>query len=328
MLFFGSKKKKYLDCPYLKHSLHFFHDEIRACCSNVKGPVFYAGYEGKEPVDFDYIYKKRQEYVKKINSPFNKESIPKECEGCYWVQEFLSDKKVKDFENKVKIMFIQNNMSCNAKCVYCVFANVEKGYKYQVVPILKTIVDNNLLDRNPQINLSGGEITITPDFEDLVNLLIQNIDSQIYISTSGIKYSQAIENAFVMNKCWQTISIDCGTRETYQRLKQVDCFDQIINNLKRYSEASNNAKNCNILKYILVDNINDNKEEVDAFFNVVRDIGIKNVMIDVNFEEYSFTNDKTVPEHQVKLIEYFYKTAADMGLNLIKNKQTDAILNK
>ena len=38
-------KKKYLDCEWLKHSIHFFYYEIRACCSNVPGPIFYESYK-------------------------------------------------------------------------------------------------------------------------------------------------------------------------------------------------------------------------------------------------------------------------------------------
>ena len=40
MLFY--KKDNYLNCYLMKHSLHFFYDEIRTCCSNAKGPVLFS----------------------------------------------------------------------------------------------------------------------------------------------------------------------------------------------------------------------------------------------------------------------------------------------
>ena len=325
---FGFKKKKYLDCPHLKHTLHLFYGEIRACCSNVKGPVFYADYDGRTPVSADYIYKKRKEYIKKINSPFYPDAMPFECRGCYLAEGFMSEKKAEPFENKIKTVFIQNNMSCNAKCTYCTFKNEKRGYTYTAAPVIKALFENNALDKKAQMILSGGEITITPDFEELIDFIIKNLDSQIFISTSGIKYSKSIENAFIMIKCWQTISLDSGTEETYKKIKQTDCFYKVINNLKQYRDSSENAGKCTILKYILLEGVNDNKQEIDTFFNIVKKLRIKNVRIDINYEVYSFNNDNIVPDYQRELINYFNKTAAEFGITAMTNEQTEAILNK
>ena len=106
--------KTYIDCPYMKHSLHFFYDEIRACCTNVSGPVFYPDYKG-EDVNWNYIYNIRKDYVKKINSFFEKNNIPQNCIYCCDLKDFRSDFKVKKFENKVNRLYFHNNMSCNAK---------------------------------------------------------------------------------------------------------------------------------------------------------------------------------------------------------------------
>ena len=66
-LLFGKRKKKYLDCPYLKNSLHLFYDEIRACCSNVKGPIFYSNINNDTNVDPDYIYKITSLVIQNVN---------------------------------------------------------------------------------------------------------------------------------------------------------------------------------------------------------------------------------------------------------------------
>ena len=103
------KKKKYLDCPYLKHSIHFFYNEIRACGSNSRGPVFYEDFTKEETIDWDKIYKIRKKYIDKINSPFNfnRYAIPKECKGCFRIPEYLSSQKVGYFDNYVmKSVFI------------------------------------------------------------------------------------------------------------------------------------------------------------------------------------------------------------------------------
>ena len=321
------KKKQYLNCPYMKHSLHFFHDEIRACCSNVKGPVFYPNYNGKD-IDWDKVYQERKNYIKLINSNNGDDPIPLECQGCFMAEGFLSNEKIENFENKVDNLFIQNNMSCNAKCTYCTFANEDKGSKYEVVPIVKSLTENRLLDRNSKLILSGGEITITPDFDELVTLLIDNVDSSIYLATSGIKYSDAVADAFKRDKCWQTISLDAGTKETYAKLKQVDCFDTVINNLKTYASVDEKALERTILKYIIIREVNDNVEEIQKFFDVVISLGIKHVQVDVDFKEFGMDNDKQVPDYYFDLIKTFKGLATKNNIKVCDSQQTDEILRK
>ncbi|MBQ8886683.1 MAG: radical SAM protein [Candidatus Gastranaerophilales bacterium] len=321
------RKKKYLNCPYMKHSLHFFHDEIRACCSNVKGPVFYPNYNGKE-IDWDKVYQERKNYIKLINSGSCDDPIPVECQGCYMANGFISDEKVENFENKVNTLFIQNHMSCNAKCTYCTFANEDKGSKYEVVPVVKSLIEKGLLDKNSKLILSGGEITITQDFDELVDLLTDNVDSSIYLETSGIKYSEAVANAFKKDKCWQTISLDAGTRETYAKLKQVDCLDTVIDNLKAYANVDAKALERIILKYIIIREVNDNVEEIQKFIDVVTSLGIKHVQLDVDFVEFGLDNDKQVPDYYFDLIKTFNELASKNNIKVCDSQQTEEILKK
>lgn len=321
------KKKKYLNCPYMKHSLHFFHDEIRACCSNVKGPVFYSNYNGKD-INWDEVYEERKNYIKLINSNSNEDPIPLECQGCFMAEGFLSDKKIDDFENKVDNLFIQNNMSCDAKCVNCSFITEEKETRYSALSLIKVLTEKKLLDEKCKPIISCGGITTSQEFDELVDLLADNVDNTIYLSTSGIKYSDAVANAFKKNKCWQTISIDAGTKETYAKLKQVDCFDTIINNLKNYISVDEKARECTILKYVIVNGINDNVEEIKKFFDVVVSLGLKHVQLDVDFSEYGLGKDKVVPKHYFDLIKTFNELASKNEIKVCDSPQTEEILKK
>lgn len=321
-------KKKYLDCPNLKHSLHFFYDEIRACCSNVPGPVFYPDYNG-ETVDFYYIYEQRQKYYKEINSFFSEVSAPKECLKCFDAKLNYSDKKIDKFPNEIHRIYFQNHMSCNAKCTYCTFAHVEKGYKYKVLPIVKSLIDKKLLIQNASIYMSGGETTISPEFEELLSLLTSYItNNKIEILTSGIKYCESIKNGFMKDKLKLIISLDSGTKETYKKIKCVDCFDKIVENLKVYTDSSDNAKENITLKYIIVDKENDNKEEIEKFFDVVVSLGIRNVRLDIDYEKYKFTRYIKVPEYYFDLIEHFNSIASKNNLNVQICEQVLAVLNK
>lgn len=311
----------------MKHSLHFFYDEIRMCCSNASGPVFYPQYDGSE-IDWNYVYKVRKNCVKEINSFFSKKSFPDECKGCFEIESGLIDTKIKDFPNLVEKIYFQNFMSCNAKCSYCTFADEERGFRYKVLPIVKSLIEQKILSKSAHVYMSGGETTISPEFEELLSLLLNYLNSRIELITSGIKYCHSIEEGFIKDKLTMLLSLDSGKRETYNKIKNVDSFDIVVDNLKRYTIASEHAKEFITLKYILVDGVNDNIQELTEFLGLVCNLGIKTVRLDVDFQKYSLSNDHKVPNHYNELFQYFYSKSSELGLNVAKYEQVDAILKK
>ncbi len=324
---FGLKKKKYLDCPFMKHSLHFFYDSIMSCCTNVPGPIFYKDYKGA-PIDWNYIYKKRKNYIKHINSIFNKEEAPEECIKCCEVQNYFSEKPVEKFENKIDRLYFHYNMSCNAKCTYCAYNYYDRGCNYQVLPLVKDLIEKDILSHNASIFMSGGEITISPEFEELLTVLQSHITGKIEILSSGIKYCDSIKQAFINNKLILMISLDSSTKETYKKLKQVDCFDKVINNIKEYTSATDNAKENITLKYIIIDGVNDNKDELLGFVHLVKDLGIKNIRLDFDYEKYKYERNIKIPDLYYELYDVFNEEAKKSGLNIQTYTQIQSILDK
>lgn len=318
---------KYLNCPFLKNSIHFFYDNIRACCSNVSGPVFYENYKGEKPVDWEYIYNFRKNIINKINNGEFQDGIPDECIGCCDIEKYLSDEKIEEFTNKIRDFYFQNNMSCNAKCTYCSFGQVGQGCRYKLLPIINSLIENKIIDEKIVCFMSGGEMTINPEFHELLSILSQQNNPYINIFSSGIKYSESIKEAFIINPNFHMmISVDAGTKETYKKIKLVDCFDTIVENLREYTQASENAKNNIVLKYILVDDVNDNIDEIKKFFEVVLSLGIKSVRMDVDFVKYRYGENKKVPPHYFELFDEFHKIAEENNLIVQKYDQSEAIL--
>lgn len=321
------KKKKYFNCPLMKNSLHFFYNQVRSCCANVPGPIFYNNYKG-EPIDWDFVYNERKNFFGKIINNKQKEYIPPECQGCCEAEMYLTEDKPEDFDNKVNKIYFHNHMPCNAKCTYCSYDYFENGYGYDVLPYVKELIDKNILSKNALIYMSGGETTISREFEDLMSLLSSYLETPIEILTSGIKYCKSIEEAFVKDRCRLMISLDAGSREVYKKIKQVDCFDKVVQNLRDYINTSDNAKSAVTLKYIIVDNVNDTIEEIEKFLQLTQELGIKQVRIDFDSVKYKFTGDVNVPDSYFDLINYFYESAKKKNLNIRKYEQTEAILKK
>ena len=91
---FYCKKNDYLNCDLMKHSIHFFYDEIRACCANAPGPVFFTNIDSDIlNIDWNNVYNIRKKYVKTINSCFNNESVPKVCKNCFELKKLFNKRK-------------------------------------------------------------------------------------------------------------------------------------------------------------------------------------------------------------------------------------------
>lgn len=326
--FFKKKQnKQYLNCDFLNHSIHFFYDNIRSCCSGDTGIIF-ASCEGDniKNLGFDEIFKIRKRYISDINANKFENGVPDCCKKCFEIPNVLQNKKIPQPENYIDKVYIQNYMSCNAKCTYCIFRNKDRGLKYYVLPFIKEMIKKKILRKNSHIYLSGGEITLSPEFEDLLTLFISYVENKIEIFTSGIKYSKSIEEALKKDLCSLLISIDSGCSETYFKIKNTNSFDVLISNIKQYISATDNAKNNIILKYIILDEINNNKEEIDKFFNLVCELGIKNVRVDVDCDKYHLGSGNNLPLQTMELTDYFKTKVSLCNLHEVESFQTNEII--
>ena len=66
-----------------------------------------------------------------------------------------------------------------------------------------------------------------------------------------------------------TTSLDAGTRETFKKIKQVDSFERVLENLRKYPLKNTNF----LLKYIFLEGVNDNEADIDGFYEIAKDIG-------------------------------------------------------
>jgi adenine C2-methylase RlmN of 23S rRNA A2503 and tRNA A37 len=146
-------------------------------------------------------------------------------------------------------------------------------------------------------------------------LFINNNFKSIKIHSSGIKYSPAIEKALKKDICNLIISPDSGNSEIYKRIKNTDAFDEVWNNIKKYSAAQNTLKNMVKIKYIILFGINDSKELIDEFFNKIIEANIKHVLIDADMAWYQDNKEnKDKIEELFKKLKYMEDYAKKIGI--------------
>lgn len=313
--------EEYLSCEYLQGGLNFHAFNISTCNFWTKGLIFYElnGPDGKKTkIDFNEIDKIRRNVIEK-------REIPDGCKGCF----NLKKKKWK-YTSKISILDIDHWQDCNCGCIYCsnlglkyakfLQNGTKKSEFYDVYPILEEIYNQNKFAKKLKVSTAGGEPANLEEYPDIVRLLLKNeeengCDSEISYLTSGIKYIPEVAAALEKPNKFLTTSLDCGCRETYLKIKRTDAFDDCIKNLKEYISHAKD-KNQVILKYIFLPNINDNVEEIDKFFEVVKNIGCKNVSFALEFcQALRHKKGQKIPKNLYGLFDYAEKKAKDLNIN-------------
>jgi adenine C2-methylase RlmN of 23S rRNA A2503 and tRNA A37 len=105
-----------------------------------------------------------------------------------------------------------------------------------------------------------------------MELIRSNENVRVYFSSNAIVYKQSIADMLKTGRGKIIISPDAGTPETIAKVRGFDCFDATIGNAKKYAEALPNKLFLS-LKYILLEGVNDNENDIRKFLNIVKEIG-------------------------------------------------------
>lgn len=309
---------KYVSCKWITSGLEFRHDSVRTCCiayfqgRDAHKSIILKDYHGEE-IDWNdfFIQKNLRKDLQKNNTPLLS------CENCIYLEESAwSD------ENYIDTILFNHFIKCNSNCIYCGTTNDKTHYKesqaYNIYPVLKDMSDKKILRGTPNslIDFGGGEVSILDEFADIFDLLVANGFENFTINSSGIKYSDVIEKGLKMGVIRLVISPDSGTKETYERIKRVPCFDKVYDNIKRYCFVLN-PENTHLVqvKYIIIPGYNDSVEEIDSWLDKSKKVGVKNVILDLEFV-YSIRYKEKMSHHIFLLIDYAKYRAKKLNLDL------------
>ena len=163
---------------------------------------------------------------------------------------------------------------CQSKCFYCsVWEDCLKGdqpeavsdYYDKMLNFVEYIKDNDFIDKNARWNIASGEITIHPYRERLLNAVG---NSKCRFFTNMFKYDERIAaNLSANSKSTVFLSIDAGTKETWRKIKGVDNFERVLENLFKYRDISEPGQI--MLKYIIFPGINDDDENFEAVAKIM-----------------------------------------------------------
>lgn len=283
-------------CCYLGSFINFTSSSVTACCYP-DNPIHVARSKS--------LYKDSLEYFAKnlflTCDIMGGRAI--RCENCTKYQLGLYPKTIGRISHISFGTSPYKDVFCNSRCIYCSF---EHDSDKSLLDDLRTILyeyTNFLLDDNLTISFASGELTALKNSKEIFSICKENA-IKINLLTNAIRFSK--ELADYGNIGYLQCSLDSGTRETFEKIKRVDAFGRVTQNIKRY-------RDCGIkfnLKYILLEGINDNKTEIDAFLEFAGEINAANVILSKNWLS------KESKAHYPELFWYFLQRAKDLGFSM------------
>ena len=303
---------RYVSCEWIENGMDFdvgvFGSNIMMCCY-VSCPgggniMLKRDFDGS-PINWDEFWAEKNRYreIQKSGQTI------KECTDCVFLRE-------NDWEqgNHIKSIIFDHFTKCNCNCVYCYTHDDKKKYNtlksYNVLPVIKDMVERGIFIPGGQIGFGGGEPTMLEEFEDLIGYLLDHDFDNISIPTSAVKYSPIIEKGVSLGKVNVQNSIDSGCRETFAMIKGVDAYDKVVENMHRYAQAKN--ANYNVTsKYIICPGYNDRKREIDKWLKTCKEIGLQSIVISVEniwLREHRQNGNEKV----IELVEYILDKGSKM----------------
>ena len=196
---------------------------------------------------------------------------------------------------------------CNSKCIYCVERinntvfdkRTHAEYYEKLFDIVEWAQKNNMIAANATWQVSSGEITIHP-YKDRIYDLIK--DSTATFLTNGFIYDEKIGANLAANQhSGIFMSIDCGTPQTWNKIKGVNNFDTVMDNLSKYLAISARPGQI-ILKYIILPGINDDTEEYRSVIKIMNDLKVRHMTIacDLRTNNNKYSHDKEQREDLIK----------------------------
>lgn len=289
---------KKISCAYLEKSI--VCDEYRrfSYCWYQPETLKPISYNGDYLSALDKFYKLRNKTIEHYNN---------ECGNCHLYCE-------KYYPEQRKIRWINYGIGgvCNFDCIYCHSnARNAKGIDYNAAK-LPELIENlkkmDMLADDYGINVAPGESTVHPERDNIFNSL--DCYSNV-VNTNLSVFNEQLYDLMANRFTKIVVSIDSGTRETFKKVKGVDLFDKVCDNLKKFSHAGIGII---VLKYVFIPGVNDNYDDIRGFVDVCENTGclIGNI-------SYDYNSPLPIPEKTLNAMKEMKKIFLDRNILCTSN---------
>ena len=173
---------------------------------------------------------------------------------------------------------------CQCRCIYCLVHKTDQSVNNDVTrtayeklfDMLELAERCGILDPNAAWQISSGEIAIHP-YRERIMRLVQGKRAMFY--SNCMKFDEAVaQNLHDNPNSAINLSIDSGTPETWKKIKGIDNFDKVTENLSRYYAQSARPGQIT-LKYIILPDINDIYEDFQSLMEIMKVLEVKHLTL-------------------------------------------------
>lgn len=192
-----------------------------------------------------------------------------------------------DYRTDGRIHYVNLSMypaPCQSRCIYCsvhkedqsVNNDAARAAYEKLFDMLELAERCGILAPNATWQVSSGEIAIHPYRERIMNL-VRGKRAMFY--SNCMKFDEDVaQNLHDNPKSAINLSIDAGTPDTWKKIKGVDNFDKVTENLARYYAQSARPGQIT-LKYIVLPGINDIYEDYQSLMEIMKVLEVKHLTL-------------------------------------------------
>ncbi|WP_330510786.1 radical SAM protein [Intestinibacillus sp. Marseille-P6563] len=288
--------KKVRSCMLLQKALIYDKNGDLRFCWQPSYPFI----PSSDPIDASAFLQLRNSLLQNIE---NGTATNTPCDGCSRVQEDYYPVKPLSWS----INYFCHGI-CNYKCSYCTLRNhvemEQQQGNHSLKDLIQTFQNTGLLGEDYGVCLStAGEPSIHPDRKEFYQAAN---GTELIVNTNGFVFDEDLYETMNQKKVLLICSVDCGTSETYHKIKGVDGFARMKQNLSHYAQAPFGIV---ALKYIFVPGLNDTLEDVDGFIKLCVEVNTTFVLVAM---DYFSVNE--ISEHTRNMITHLNQKLLDFNI--------------
>ena len=215
-------------CYKMESGLRLGQEGIHACqLGPFSSPIYFTEEEAsKRNISKSELIDKR----KWIFELLNDEHAKTPCKGCSMVVE----KKFKDVRfDRLGHIDLAATTTCNLRCNFCGYTHFDSfdEAKYDALDILSQFSTEDVT-WNSAVDFNGGEPTLLHDFDRYIEYF-ESRRTRVFLFTNGLIYKQSVYDGLVNGTIrWVIVSLDAGTKSTYNKMKLSPKFDKVLENMR------------------------------------------------------------------------------------------------
>ena len=264
--FFDADLEYRRGCKYLGNFIYYREHSFSPCGVVSETPVVRASGPIKERLA------EWQEYTTQLVGDIRREK-PNGCQDCQFLKYGFWQKTI-----GLKTISLEANQrgdKCNFNCTYCFCADAFKRLEHKTegfttYEILKQIAEiPQYNSEDVTVQLANGEICANENLDGILDI-ISNAKWKIELWSNFSIYQEKLAALMESGRITRAVtSLDAGTKETFERIKRADCFDQVVENLRNYPVGKTRL----YLQYVFLEGVNDNETDVDGYYEIAKELG-------------------------------------------------------